>query len=577
MSGDRLPVILCCAEETEVALVAVIDALHREGFSTEVVPGVETEASLLTAATDRVVGAAVFVLCQSDDLDRFQVRRLQGLFSARKGPEHQMITVDVHAMGPMAILPEVRVAARSAGTSEPEDEDDGRFMRDVVLPAGVSVPGASIPERPRRREVVQEPEGISEEALGLPPSTEDPEPPRKVFPEPDVLISTDPTGQTVSPFDGRRWSPEMGDGVPREVPDDVAMPGETGPNEGIRGAPDRVGWEPSGPVEVERVSQRAAAVDPRAEADSSPLPGHSTPIEVGMPEEAEDVEPPPPPPRRSGRLGLLLLAGAGMAGVVAMAVMHGSAPVGVGPDGAANERGVPTARGVPGGSKRADGGAAVPQGDAGADGEAAAGGSTSSAAQSTGSEPAGESGADTGADESDASTAGGSTGGADDAQGTTGGEATTGAGDGATEGGAAPASDDAGTTAPKTVPPPPTAIPSQVQLDAAIEAAIADGRLEALDQMLISRAGAGTMTWDDAAARCRRRKVDGLRGWKLPSKGQLIKMRKAKLLLGGSYWSRSVVGGDEVYALDVSSGRMNVWLKMEPNARALCVRKRPSS
>ena len=66
---------------------------------------------------------------------------------------------------------------------------------------------------------------------------------------------------------------------------------------------------------------------------------------------------------------------------------------------------------------------------------------------------------------------------------------------------------------------------------------------QALDELLISRAGNGTMTWDDAAAKCKRRKVEGMRGWKLPSKGQLIKLRKAKLLQGGSYWSRSMVGG----------------------------------
>lgn len=125
------------------------------------------------------------------------------------------------------------------------------------------------------------------------------------------------------------------------------------------------------------------------------------------------------------------------------------------------------------------------------------------------------------------------------------------------------------------VPPPPNTAPSASQLDAAIAVAIADGRLQELGELLVSSSGSETMTWDEAVGRCRRRKVEGMKGWRLPSKGQLVKLRKAKLLSGGTYWSRSVVGGDEAYAYDGGSGRMNVWLKMEPNARALCVRKRP--
>ncbi len=584
MTG-RVPIVLCCAEEAEPTLIAAVDALHRDGYLTEVVVGVEADATLLTAAVDRLRGAALFVLCQSEDLDRSDVRRLEGLFSARRGPDHSMITVDIASKGPMAVVPEVRIAARSGGAGDDTPEDDGRHMRDVVMPSMVTAPGASIPSRPRRHDsVAQEPLGISEEALGLPPEAAPIAPPRKVYPEPDVLISTDPTGETVSPFDNMRFDPSrMSDGVPREVAQDFPVVGESSQDVEIAGAPSRVNYDPSGSIGIEKVSRRAAQADPRAETDAAPLPTSSAPIPIGDPGIAEEEEPEEAPERRGGRLGLLLLAGAGMAGVVAMAVMHGSAPTGAGPAGAAEQRGVPTQRGAP----KTPSPPVTPAGDgsggSGATPSVADGSSGSDAAglveSSSGAEPAsattGSSGGsgsggseDVGASESGASTAAGTTGAMD---------AATDDGAQATGAGADAAGDDGdGSRSPKSVPPPPTADPSRAQLDAAIEAALAAGRLEALDELLVSRAGASTMTWDEANGKCRRRKVEGLRSWRLPSKGQLMKLRKAKLLPSGSYWSRSVVGGDEVYALDAGSGRMNVWLKMEPNARAICVRKRPS-
>ncbi|MCA9710006.1 MAG: hypothetical protein KDK70_29475, partial [Myxococcales bacterium] len=369
MSHEPLPIVLCCAEEAEVALVAVVDALHQEGFTPEVLPGVERDAELLAAAADRIHGRALFVLCQSDDLDRFQVRRLQGLFSARKGPEHRMITVDVQAMGAMSILPEVRVAAQGGGRVSPSSDDDGRFMRDVVMPSAMAAPGASIPNRPRRRNnVIREPEGITEEALGmLPQDSAMVEPPRKVYPEPDVLIATDPTGETISPYSSLRYDQMFGDGVPRPVPEDFPEPRDSSQDVEIVEPQRRVAWsDRSGPIEVDRVSQRASKADPRADADAAPLPSVSSPIVVEEDAPAEEPE----PERRSGRIGLLLLAGAGMAGIVAMAVLHGTAPVGLGPAGGrAVERGLPSTPETPPGNETAvaasaegdDGGARVHQ------------------------------------------------------------------------------------------------------------------------------------------------------------------------------------------------------------------------
>lgn len=573
IDASRLPIVLCCAEESEVALVAVVDALHRDGFAPELLPGVEVDTSLLTTAADRLRGPALFVLCQSDDLDRFQVRRLEGLFSARRGPQHRMISVDVPRRHTTALVTAVRDAARDLGRAAGPsgDDDDGHYMRDVVTPTSVAaVPGATVPRRePRARDrgasaVVRAPEGISDEALGLSSEGDtevvDPRDLRRgaEAPDPDALISTDPSGE------GTAFDAAPGDGVPRVVPDDFPVVGESSPDvEVVPGAPRRAAWDASGPVELERVA-RSSRIDPRAETDLRPLPSASSPIEVGTPPPKS-----PEPPARRARVWLLLLASAGMASVVTMAVLHATAPVGLGAE--VNERGLPGSA-ADGAESAVDAGA--PVGPA-ADGAAAGlSSSTAEPAAASTSTVGGEAGSDEepGDGETDVTgttdAAGGEAGG--DAEGGTTGTA---AGDAPGDDGEPPAEPPG---VPKSVPPPPTADPSRSQLTAAIEAALADGRLEALDELLVLTTDPGTITWDEAAERCKRRKLDGLRGWRLPSKAQLAKLRKAKVIKGGSYWSRSEVGGDEVYVLDAATGRMNQYLKIEPNARALCVRNRPS-
>ena len=110
-----VPLLLLCAEDSEVGLVQLVDALNHNGRSPELIAGVETDASLLAAAADRVRGAALFVLCQSGDLDRSQVLRLEGLFSARKGPLHQLLIVELDASKPLEALSGIEAAMESIG------------------------------------------------------------------------------------------------------------------------------------------------------------------------------------------------------------------------------------------------------------------------------------------------------------------------------------------------------------------------------------------------------------------------------------------------------------------------------
>lgn len=605
IQATRLPIVLCCAEESEVALVAVVDALHREGHAPEVVPGVETDATLVTTAADRVRGPALFVLCQSADLDRVQVRRLEGLFSARRGPDHRMITVEVAQRSTAAIVTEVRAAARDLGRSlgaGGRDDDDGRYMRDVVTPTSMAaVPGAAPSDRgpsrgpidrsrstprssPVPAPIAQAPEGISDEALGLDSGEVEAEADteivdpldlhrRSVPPEPDVQLATNPSaraaleaagyatgratgGATRGAMGGAVESPES-DGVPLAVPEDFPMVGESSEDLEIRGAPGRVGWDHSGPVDIERVA-RPSRTDPRAEADDTPLPSASSPIEVGRPTPSPTVVNPEPAPRerRGARVLLLLFAIAGMGAVVTMAVLHATAPSG-GPSDV-QQRGIPTTEPAPKGEPTPTTKAepppprVVPPVDP-------------SQPKESGPEPVvGTQGdASTGADAS------GSTGGSDSAA----------PDDDAAPpepGDDGPPSDEPGDgeVVPKLVPPPPTS-GSGVAGEDSLEAAIADGRVRELGDLLVVTTGPSTVTWDEADARCSRRKVASLRNWRLPTKGQLGELRRAKLLGPGSYWSRSTVGEDEAFVVEAGSGEAAQWLKMEPNGRVVCVRPRP--
>jgi hypothetical protein len=145
------------------------------------------------------------------------------------------------------------------------------------------------------------------------------------------------------------------------------------------------------------------------------------------------------------------------------------------------------------------------------------------------------------------------------------------------EGTGAAATDDAdgGRASPvPPTPPPPPATENQT-LDLSLADEIEAGSVHVLGHLYVTtRVPTRTTTWDDASEICRGRSVHGVGGWRLPTKSQAYKLRKAGLLESASYWTRSTVGDDEVIAFDGATGRTTVWLKIEPNARAVCVRKR---
>ncbi len=147
-----VPLLLMCAEDNEVSLVHLVDALNRSGRAPEVIAGVEHDATLLSSATDRTGGAALFVLCQSDELDRSQVLQLSGLFSARRGPLHELLVVDVDGSASLDALPLIEAAMESVSRASPASAEASAARasrvpkRDVVVMPGDSAGPDVIPK-----------------------------------------------------------------------------------------------------------------------------------------------------------------------------------------------------------------------------------------------------------------------------------------------------------------------------------------------------------------------------------------------------------------------------------------------
>jgi len=133
----EIPIVLCCAEDDEPALAKILDQLHHEGLTPELVTGVEVDVAPFSKAVDAERGPALFVLCQSMALDRGIARRLTGLFSARRGAGQRIVTVSFNPARPLAILPAIRLALQQAELAAHEVIDDeapadGAHLRDVV-------------------------------------------------------------------------------------------------------------------------------------------------------------------------------------------------------------------------------------------------------------------------------------------------------------------------------------------------------------------------------------------------------------------------------------------------------------
>jgi hypothetical protein len=502
--GD-IPIILCCSEDDEPALAKVVDELLREGMAPELVPGVEFDGNLLSAAVDAAAADALFVLCISMALDKTIARKLTGLFSARSGRGQRIVSTAFTPSRPLAILPAIRGALREmrlADDSAPdEDHERATNLRDVVE----AFAEPELAAVPTRASAVDTETLARELALGMA--------------EAAAILERRDEQESARARANPRPSPRASG--PSRAPSSAQSAAQ------LAAVPARV-QPASGTIErrlestLPHVEELVTDGEPSRQIPRSMLPA---------PGRALADEP-------QGNRWLLAFAGIGIAGIVVLAVLQlfrpgapEPPPRGVGDDGA----GVPASN--DGGARpadrprREDEGAPVAGIDAGtasggaeAKHEAKIPGDTGTAVVDRGHpvEPAAD----------------------------------------------VPTPRDA-------VPPPPRkgAVSKRDVEEAALVLATQEGKLARVGGLFVSRGGSEELTWTDANGRCHGRRVNGVGGFRLPGVTELRRLRGAKLIAGGSWWSRSKgAEDDEAVAFDADSGASNVYLTIEPNGRVVCVR-----
>ncbi len=523
-----IPIVLCCAEDDEPPLAKVVDQLHREGMAPELVTGVELDVGTFSASVDEARGPALYVICQSNSLDRATARRLTGLFSARRGAGQRVVTVTFQPGRPLAILPAIRVAFQQAMLAAGEVLEDaasgGAHLRDVV-------------------------ESMTESPVAVAAPLGSPAPVMREGPDPDA----------------ERLARELAEGLAEAEAildrraDDRREPAPRPRGRAGSAAPAIVETPPRARPELARGPQRLPAeAIPRASNDVPPMPmtlsaaldavvpSHSGVMRAVVETDPDTSRLPPRPERAEpprlvraaeesgGNRWLLAAAGLGVAVILALALLQIVQP---------REETVASER-TPAGTERAK-----------VDGTSPANAGVQPSPPSAPPLPVAETSAI--ADTKAATPAPGPT----DAPPSPKTEA------------AVPPEPDTGK--PSSVPPAPP-VTSKRDADAiALEQAAREGKLTALGKLWVVKVGTDTTTWNEAAGNCRSKLVAGVGGFRLPSRSELRRLRSAKVLGGASYWSRDKgEAGDEAFTVDGSSGNEVVYLLEEPNGAAICVRNR---
>lgn len=174
-ASTRVPLTLCCAQEDASHIRPVLTLLEREeGYRVRLIEGVEEDPYLLGSSLDRQLGACVIIACLSDALGPAQFRRIEGVYSARKGPDHYLDTIFVEPDETLAMAESVRSVVAKASSrlldtkpkSKPRPKprsasSSSNHLRDVVGVTNLSAVGT---DAPRKGLASLEP---SDSALGL--------------------------------------------------------------------------------------------------------------------------------------------------------------------------------------------------------------------------------------------------------------------------------------------------------------------------------------------------------------------------------------------------------------------------
>lgn len=135
MDSRKVAVTLVCAADDEPTLEPVLERLRAAHFDAELVAGVDRQPRRVGEALDRCGERGVVVACVSKRLDGPELRKVEGVFSARRGPNHAIIRVDISQ--PMqeiatAIQRAVEAFAANSGRIVRRPSSESRKLREVL-------------------------------------------------------------------------------------------------------------------------------------------------------------------------------------------------------------------------------------------------------------------------------------------------------------------------------------------------------------------------------------------------------------------------------------------------------------
>ena len=95
MGGPKVVVTLVCTHADEDEVDDIVDGLRASGRKTKLVAGLADRPRAMAEAIERSGEWGLIVLCASPRLSEDTRRKAEGMFSARRGPNHAMVRVDL--------------------------------------------------------------------------------------------------------------------------------------------------------------------------------------------------------------------------------------------------------------------------------------------------------------------------------------------------------------------------------------------------------------------------------------------------------------------------------------------------
>jgi|GEM_PF-2160243 len=141
MDSRKVAVTLVCAAKDEATLEPVIDRLRANNYLAELVAGVDHQPRRVGEALDRCGEWGLVVVCTSKLLDGPELRKVEGVFSARRGPNHGSVRVDVNqptAELSAAIQRALEAFAANQGRITRRPTTEPRMLREVIAVNEVS-------------------------------------------------------------------------------------------------------------------------------------------------------------------------------------------------------------------------------------------------------------------------------------------------------------------------------------------------------------------------------------------------------------------------------------------------------